>query len=273
MRANEITYGIELEVTIPNAFAPVTGGYHAGRQVIGLPIGWNAQRDGSIQAKLGHTGVEIVSPILKGADGLAQIKLVCEWLNTVGATVNESTGFHVHVGFDRTNQKALKRLIGMVSNHEKAIYASTGTKSRENNRYCKSVRQSRESARIHTDGLPGYADRYHVLNVANLASNARPTVEFRAFAGTTNCSKVLGYVRMCVGLVERSINETCGRKFFATPQTMTGSAAVRKLFAFLGWTGTEPKAVWGQLEVDGVPSMTESTSELLRLAKKYDLAR
>src|SRR5437764_919765 len=91
MNATEITFGIEIECTIPVQNAPAVGGYHNGVQIAGLPAGWNAQRDSSIQAQRGFVGVEVVSPVLKGVDGTRQIKLVCEWLKQIGAKVNRST--------------------------------------------------------------------------------------------------------------------------------------------------------------------------------------
>jgi hypothetical protein len=70
VNVNDLTFGVELEVTLPVGTCPV-GGYHAGVQVPALPPGWKAERDGSIQAGPGYMAAEIVSPVLKGADGLA----------------------------------------------------------------------------------------------------------------------------------------------------------------------------------------------------------
>ena len=274
MNVNEITFGIEFEITMPSENAPVVGRYHVGRQIDGLPIGWNAQGDCSISAGPGRIGVEVVSPVLSGADGLRQIQLVCEWMNNLGAEVNSSTGCHVHVGFDRTNKDGLKRLIAMVANHEQGIFATTGSKSRENNRFCKGVRSSAEAKTIYENGLPSYADRYHVLNVANLASNGKPTVEFRAFGGTTNATKSIGYVRLAVGFVQRACTETRGRKFGrAYPASLNnGVSAFRRMAKFLGWTGKTTDTVWGGIEDETVKSIEATTKELLRLAKKYDAA-
>src|SRR5947209_4242565 len=98
MNANDLTFGVELEVTLPVGTCPV-GQYHFGVQVPQLPPGWKAERDGSIRPEAGYMAAEIVSPVLKGADGLRQLKAVCDWLQSVGAKVNRSTGLHVHVGF------------------------------------------------------------------------------------------------------------------------------------------------------------------------------
>jgi hypothetical protein len=51
---------------------------------------------------------------------------------------------------------------------------------------------------------PAFADRYQTLNLTNLLYNAKPTVEFRVFAGTTSALKIAGYVQMCLALVQKA---------------------------------------------------------------------
>lgn len=140
MNVSEITFGVEFEVILPVGTIARVGHYHNGIQIPDLPEGWNAQGDGSIRvSEAGHVGVEVVSPILKGLDGIRQVKLVCLWLQQRGAKVNRSTGFHVHVGFGRTETEGLKRLVSTVANYEKALFAATGTKAREQGIYCRGV--------------------------------------------------------------------------------------------------------------------------------------
>ena len=72
-KAADATFGIEIECLLPRGSVRV-GGYHAGIELGGrFPAGWNAQRDGSLRTTLrGYEGVEIVSPVLRGRDGLEQ---------------------------------------------------------------------------------------------------------------------------------------------------------------------------------------------------------
>lgn len=276
MNANDLTFGVELEVTLPRTVTVQMGSYHNGRQVEQLPAGWNAQSDSSISAAAGFYGVEIVSPVLKGADGLQQVVKVCEWLNSVGAKVNRSTGFHVHVGFNRRETEALGRLVTLVAQNEKALFAITGTHSREGNHYCKGVQQNphyvakfqkkENHVRIY--------DRYHTLNL----TSEKPTVEFRVFAGTTSAVKAVGYVRLCLGLVEKALNTKRAGKWAAKKPVETsplhrdgeGYTALTKLLYSLGWTKGQAKQVWGEVAADNVPSIEETKKEFVRLAKKYD---
>ena len=73
MNASELTFGIEIETTVSQATAVLNGlqvgSYSRGQQVPYLPEGWMAKHDGSIQGEAGRIGAEIVSPILRGAEG------------------------------------------------------------------------------------------------------------------------------------------------------------------------------------------------------------
>jgi hypothetical protein len=131
---NDLTFGIEIETAMPRGVVRV-GNYHSGYQVPQLPHGWRAERDASIHCPQGHEPCEIVSPVLKGEDGVRQVVQVLAWLKGVGAKVNRSTGFHVHVGWN-ADEETTKRLVFLVSNFEKALFAATGTKSREEGHYC-----------------------------------------------------------------------------------------------------------------------------------------
>lgn len=269
--SDDITFGVEIECLIPAANAPTVGGYHAGVQIQGLPAGWNAQHDGSIRRTNRHTvGVEVVSPVLKGADGIAQLKTVCEWLKRVGAKVNRSTGLHIHVGVADRSAEALKRLVTVAANFEKAIYASTGTKAREQGVYCQSVQNSVR----HQQGEFSRVDRYRVLNIVT----GRPTVEFRAFAGTTNFLKIVAYVRLCIGMVERAQETKRLPAWRAKDVSATspikrggeGLTALNRLFYWLGWTKGRVNQPYGMVGKDAGPALRTCKNQLVRLARKYD---
>jgi hypothetical protein len=276
---HDLTFGVELEVTLPLGTCPV-GCYHHGVQVPQLPEGWKAESDCSIEAGTGYMAAEIVSPVLKGADGLCQLKTVCDWLNSVNAKVNRSTGFHVHVGFNRTDKQGLRRLVSMVANFEKALFASTGTHSREQGSYCRPVQddlcyqQAFRTARVAARALP----RYHVLNLANLLGYGQPTVEFRVFAGTTNAVKAIGYVRLCLGIVEKALTMKKLPKWIAKTPVETspihrsgeGQTALTRLFYGLGWTKGREDHTFGDIQPEGLPTIDATKKELMRLAKKYD---
>jgi hypothetical protein len=276
---NDLTFGVELEVTLPAGTCPV-GGYHHGAPVPQLPPGWQAERDASIQPAPGYAAAEIVSPVLKGADGLRQLQAACDWLNSAGAKVNRSTGFHVHVGFARTDGPALRRLVCLVANFEKALFAATGTRRREEGAYCRPVQSDSRYQRAFRDaaGPAAHLPRYHLLNLTNLLHAGKPTVEFRAFAGTTNPVKALGYVRLCLGIVEKALAMKKLPRWVAKTPVETspihrsgeGQTALTRLFYALGWTKGREAHTFGDIQPEGLPGIEATKKELMRLARKYD---
>lgn len=275
--ADQITFGIEIECMIPNDAPLAVGHYHNGLQVAQLAAGWKAERDGSISATAGYTACELVSPVLVGPDGVKQVMAAFELLRSVGAKVNASCGFHVHVGFDPRKMDELGRLAAYVARFEKAIFASTGTKRREGAHWCKPIaRPESELSQKFRDkkatDLRGIGDRYASLNLTNLAFGRRPTIEVRAFSGTLNVTKALGYVAMCVGLVQMSLEsrrvvtwETCKLQ----RRKGEGSNALAHLFLCLGWS-IQSRVSRGYVAVEGGPGLPAIKAELVRLAAKYD---
>jgi hypothetical protein len=280
VNVNDLTFGVELELTLPIGTCPV-GGYHNGIQVPQLPAGWKAERDSSIQqVSPGYMAAEIVSPVLQGADGVRQLKTVCDWLVGVGAKVNRTTGFHVHVGFRRDDKYALRRLVSLVANFEKALFAATGTRSREEGSFCRPVQNDARYQRAFRDATAGagHLPRYHVLNLTNLLGYGKPTVEFRVFAGTTNPLKALSYVRLCLALVEKALSLKRLPKWVAKTPVQTspihrngeGQTALTRLFYCLGWTKGREEHTFGDLQPEELPTIEASKKELMRLARKYD---
>ena len=256
MNVEEITFGIEIETVIPHDSLDQIGGYGRPVQVRWLPDGWKVGRDVSIKVPRGGQidnrrnwkAAEFVSPVLKGREGLQQAIDVIKTIKEKGAHVNNTCGLHIHVGFNKNNRKELTKLTSLVANFEKAIYAQTGTKSREQGRWCESLQRQ---------GNVQYAmqqqrnQRYNVLNTRS----SFPTVEFRAFAATLNVDKIVGHLLCCIGLVEKSLESKRTTKFTAKKPVATspiarkgeGQTAVTRLFYGLGWTKGRERKVYGDL--------------------------
>jgi hypothetical protein len=268
---NEMTFGVEIETTMP--FGSVTtGGHGNGRQVEWLPRGWLADRDPSISCEdANHTACEFVSPVLKGKDGLQQLVAAIREIVSKGGKVNASCGLHIHVGFDKRDAVALRKLVALVANFEKAIYAQTGTKARENGRWCHALSRFQTLDRA----MQGRTNtRYMICNTVT----DKPTVEFRPFAATLNVTKILGHVLTSLALVEKVLRSARATQFTAkVPKASSpiarsgeGQTAVCRLFYALGWTKGREKHLHGDLLTDGLPTLKEIKRELMRLARKYD---
>jgi len=283
MNASELTFGIEVECYISRenlqAAGWEVGGYHNGREIPDF-VGWNAQRDSSLNSPPSYelAGVEVVSGVLTGAEGLAEVRRMLATLQRMGAKVNRTCGFHVHVGFAGRSVQELRRLVCLVASHEEALYAVTGSRARRDSCYCKSVKDGAMNGfarpvRSHREAS-GWCDRFRVLNLTNLLGDSarKPTVEFRVFAGTTNEVKILGYIQLCLGLVSKAVAMRSAAPWHSRPvhnKSLAGygpgRTAVSKLLWQLGWRGDA--AHHGVLDLAGV---AKTKTELYRLAKKYD---
>jgi hypothetical protein len=285
-----IRYAVEIETHMP-------AGMERGPHGAGVPVPWlpgygtrNPRREWLADADpsivpptYDRWGIEYVSPILDGPEGIEEVHAVTAAIKARGGKVNVSCGIHVHVDFDKEDKAAVRRLTKLVANHEQALFAVTGSLSRErgigaryNTHWCKSIKQYGTAGRAIRQAK---RDRYHLLNLAT----TKPTVEFRVFGSSLDPVKIASWVRICVGLVERALAPNAGNTPWNNPTRkggLNGTAGVgekeaaRLLFA-LGWTyegfGTRK---WGRKAFGtvGATTLEPSIKELLRLARKYDAA-
>jgi len=278
MNANELTFGVEIECYVPVNSFPI-GAYHRGVQIAALPPGWNAQHDGSLYTRRrGFEAVEIVSPILTGADGMRQVKAAVQYLKSLGATVNARCGFHVHIGVGQ-NRKMIATLTSLASNFQSALYAITGSHNRERGSYCQPIRDSFRNIGLNTGELRGNAtDRFHLLNLSNLITGSKRTVEFRVFAGTVNWIKAAGYITVCLAMAEKASklkrlpvwNGVTPVDSSTLHRKGVGLTQLTRLFYSLGWTKGDRQPIFGLLAADDLPSIDEYKRVFRRLARKYD---
>lgn len=293
-KAGKFTFGVEIECFVPRSIGLVPGSYYCPREAGNwFPAGWKIKTDGSLHiSDNSYRPVEIVSPILKGIDGLEQISQVADKLTEVGAKVNRTCGFHVHVGAKSVAGKLaddvarwVSNLIHLMGQHELALYASTGSRFRATtctytksikSQYPKSKREEIKKKKwdILAREITGIS-RYRTLNVNNLL-NGRMTVEFRVFAGTVSKTKMLGHIQMAMGLCEKALGPAVP---FIAPRTRIykggdGLKSLERLFFLLGWTlgrkdvGDANCSALGW--ISNLEEIKSVKSELRRLAKKFD---
>jgi len=111
---------------------------------------WKLVNDSSVYTTisnwLGHN--EIVSPILYGADGLSQLKLVLDVLNDLDCKVNRNCGIHIHhdvtekmIEGKKEGQTFLMNLIKFVAKYEHLIYKLVAPSRLDDRRYSTPVRR------------------------------------------------------------------------------------------------------------------------------------
>lgn len=211
------TYGTEIEFFIPRRHSINTVCEAINRAGVDCYVEqynhderpwWKIVTDSSIRPKRGYRGYEIVSRILKGTQGLEEIKKVCAVLNEYGADVNESTGLHVHHDARDFTSKCWTNIKKIYMAHEKVIDEMMPWSRRANNNgrsrrtgeflhtnYCASVLD--DPGDWATDG-----DRYYKLNLTAFARHG--TVEFRHHSGTVDAKKIIAWIHITQAMVERS---------------------------------------------------------------------
>ena len=267
--AESITFGVELETTIPATSGVVVGAYHVGTTVragvdartllqICAPsfdgANWKAERDGSIRTIQGRVACEFVSPILKGSGGVEHLLQFVEWANGIGANVNGSCGCHITVGIKsvigtddpQAMSEFARKLAHIARWHAMSLYGQTGT-GRHLNRYSHTLGDDvgtlvRQMEHRTDPGLKSVAARQcgrGMINFQKLFSHG--VIEFRVFAGTLNRHKLLHHLATVLGLCRRAAEVECLGSFAKNKsqakRTATAKDALRFLWDYLGWTG------------------------------------
>jgi hypothetical protein len=147
--AERITFGIELETTVPRSSCVVVGPYHCGipvesgqhaatGEMLTAPdfqgSKWRAERDGSIECGSGHMPCEFVSPVLSGSGEVAHLVEFVAWANAIGAKVNASCGCHITVGVKsiigtddpQAMSEFARKLAHIARWHAMSLYGQTG---------------------------------------------------------------------------------------------------------------------------------------------------
>lgn len=202
-------FGVEIELTGPSA-AVITAAIRAeGIEIADGVSGygatnptdssrrWQLKRDGSVSGY----GLELVSPKLRGEDGFDQLERVCRALNSVNATVDRSTGLHVHHDFSGLSFESMQRqLLGLID-AQGALFEMVAP-SRRSNHYCPRIGQTHRDAIARATSLSDFHG-YFPRGAVNV--NAYPrhgSIEIRLHGGTTQFKKISAWVRLAQRIMD-----------------------------------------------------------------------
>lgn len=147
---------------------------------------WKIVTDGSVHVE-GFTSVEVVTPKLFGAKGIAAVHRFSELWKEQGCSVNRSCGSHVHFDAYDWTLDDMVRLALVWAKIEVPVLWYLVSPSRRNGDFCKRVDED-YVVELTEDG-PERLNRYHSLNLA--AYQAHRTIEIRLHQGTTESKKIV----------------------------------------------------------------------------------
>lgn len=183
---------------------------------------WKVVRDSSVRPGRGIPANfcgELVSPPLKGEQGLQELKRAVNALKAAGASANASCGLHVHVDARDLTGGEILGVVHRYAHFESEIDGFMPA-HRNRNRFARTVSGSfveQISRRMNSDRNAQetfrHVDRYRKVNVASYARHN--TVEFRQHQGTVEYSKIENWVQFCVAFVQRFVD---ARSTTATPR-------------------------------------------------------
>lgn len=247
-----MTYGMEIECgglrtegELYRVIAGIQGieygghfGYH-GSRTLGLRCEengngnlWVSENDGSLNgnAAIGPNsrGHEIISPVMRGVEGLVQARKVMTALTRAGVHINRSTSVHITCGVRNTSARfrrmgkgrqaqAIGRIIDFVDYFVDAGMNSLVSQSRrpdspncsgyaQNIRWYGTCQQSFGTRSQHeAKVLLNQGIGRNILNIQNFSSNG--TVEFRQHNGTTNGKKITNWALLCGRIVSWAITD------------------------------------------------------------------
>tara|TARA_R110001592_G_scaffold170463_1_gene407665 strand:+ start:12598 stop:13572 length:975 start_codon:yes stop_codon:yes gene_type:complete len=204
---------------------------------------WASERDGSITNSAGRgLAHEVVSPIIRGREGLAMVKRVMKGLSNAGAKVNRSCGLHVTMGIKncsarvrRMSARNLAQRVGRMVDAYDYFYGGAfcrlvSPSRRDNTVYCGRVRYSSYVPNTYGQGTKNHYTTMMsrrvgrgCVNINNFLSNG--IVEFRQHNGSLNGEKIINFALLLHKLIswavnDEHINNGCDIRSF--PPTLNG---------------------------------------------------
>lgn len=153
-------------------------------------------------------GFEVVSPILRGEQGIDDLKTLVTALDDAGGTVNRRCGLHVHVDSQGMALSEMQSIVRRYARYEEQIDAFMPPSRRGNvNTYCRSLRPFVESenftrARSVHDLVTAQPSRYFKVNLKSHAVHG--SLEFRQHSGTLNAMKIHNWLAFLDGFIRES---------------------------------------------------------------------
>lgn len=201
---------------------------------------WKIVTDASLSSRGGY-GLELVSPPLKGIEGMEEVEKVVKALNWhSNIEVNRTCGFHVHHDINEFSIEQIKRIFGIYIKSEKAIDKMMPESRRGNNNgYCKSLTGGFTQAEMISlvkiaENMSQMRDlfntRYLKLNLQSYVKYG--TIEFRQHSGTVEFDKIQNWILFTQRIVTVASQYKVKFEFEEKPVTSTIDYLTRVLYTY-----------------------------------------
>lgn len=237
----ELKFGVEIEFFGANYVTVIERLRAAGISVADyqgytheVMAQWKVTTDASVNGRdTGlYRGLELVSPILYGDEGLDELQKVYEVLNSCSAKVDKTCGTHVHFDISDFTVQNCKNFLNLYYNYQ-GIINHLVPPSRRRNKFCNPLKKA---DLVQIDNELWVTSIRHIASVistryskVNLQSYVKyGTIEIRQHGGTTDFDKmeawiILMYQLLDVAKQKEKVNLIC------TPYTSTSKNLNRLL--------------------------------------------
>lgn len=192
---------------------------------------WKIVSDGSVTGTGtgGNGGLELVSPILNGYEGVRALAAASRALALAGARVNRTCGVHVHLDASDLTPNQIGNVVANYADAQTAIdfLVPESRRSTVHNRYCNPINEYSlprlRSAQTLSDLASAQPGRYHKVNIQSLHRHG--TIEFRQHAGSIDGQKIAHWLSLMQAIVE----STKSGVVFPNTRNLEGLLAVTNL--------------------------------------------
>jgi hypothetical protein len=267
----DLRFGVELELLIPNGKRDGLTLESIARDLhqLGPPFVrycgyshettdyWKIVTDASISENQPSRDLtcELVSPVLRGEQGLQSLRNILDHVRRLGIATNKSCGFHVHVdaecGSPLERLPALRRISQCFCSVENGFDLLVPPDRRNINQFCQSNRlafgeRSNRQRWEYMQQINSKADlvhwmnpdRYRKLNMTNLTKPSRPsTIEFRQHGGVQDIQQAEAWVRLVLAFCSQAAIATKPKCLL--PEGASPRDELRALFDLLDCPGLE----------------------------------
>lgn len=234
------TFGIEMEFEganiheVANTLNQVVACHYEG-YTHAVTSHWKIVTDGSLPNY--STCGEIVSPILRGEEGVLELKRVCDALDTIeGIKVTRNCGLHIHLGVEDLTVAQIQTVYERYADYEAQIDLVMPRSRRGSAHWCDTIqtaksRVKRAKSKRH---LVSAANKYRKVNLNKLTQYG--TIEFRHHSGTLNFTKIVNWLSFLQGFVKRSCELTTTTRSRVSVNKNRPYHQLRTLFENNGYT-------------------------------------